>query len=83
MHPERLGPWRIERRVGAGGMGNVYLGVHETTRERAAVKVLPAAMAREEGFEQRFSREIAALRKLSHRHIVRLFEDGEIGRAHV
>ena len=76
MHPERLGPWRIERRVGAGGMGNVYLGVHETTGERAAVKVLPAAMAREEGFEQRFSREIAALRKLSHRHIVRLFEDG-------
>ena len=76
MHPEHLGPWRIERRVGAGGMGNVYLGVHETTGERAAVKVLPAAMAREEGFEQRFSREIAALRKLSHRHIVRLFEDG-------
>lgn len=76
MHPERLGPWQIERRIGAGGMGNVYLGVHAETGERAALKVLPAAMAREEGFAQRFSREIAALRKLSHRNIVRLFGDG-------
>ena len=57
-------------------MGNVYLGVHAETGERAAVKVLPASMAREEGFEQRFSREIAALRKLSHRNIVRLYGDG-------
>ena len=76
MHPERLGPWQIERRIGAGGMGNVYLGVHAETGERAAVKVLPASMAREEGFEQRFSREIAALRKLSHRNIVSLYGDG-------
>jgi len=76
MHPERLGPWRIERRIGAGGMGNVYLGVHAETGERAAVKVLPASMAREDGFEQRFSREIDALGKLSHRNIVQLYGHG-------
>lgn len=76
MHPERLGPWQIERRIGAGGMGNVYLGVHAETGERAAVKVLPASMAREDGFEQRFSREIDALGKLSHRNIVRLYGNG-------
>lgn len=77
MHPERLGPYRIERRIGAGGMGSVYLGVHETTGQQAAVKVLPASMAREDGFVQRFSREIAVLRQLSNRHIVQLYQDGE------
>jgi len=76
MHPERLGPWRIERRIGAGGMGTVYLGLHAETGERAAVKVLPASMAREDGFEQRFSREIDALGKLSHRNIVQLYGHG-------
>lgn len=76
MHPERVGPYVIDRKIGAGGMGNVYHGVHETTGAPAAVKVLPASMAREDGFVQRFSREIDSLRKLSNRNIVQLFQDG-------
>jgi serine/threonine protein kinase len=76
MHPERIGPYKIYRKIGAGGMGNVYFGVHETTFQQAAIKVLPASMAREEGFVQRFSREIDALRQLSNRHIVELHQDG-------
>lgn len=76
MHPERVGPYRIDRKIGAGGMGNVYHGVHEGTGQEAAIKVLPASMAREDGFVQRFSREIDALRQLSNRHIVQLFQDG-------
>lgn len=77
MHPDKVGPYLIDRKIGAGGMGNVYHGVHESTGQEAAVKVLPVAMAREEGFVQRFSREIDALRQLSNRHIVQLFQDGE------
>ncbi|MCA9013043.1 MAG: serine/threonine protein kinase [Planctomycetaceae bacterium] len=76
MHPDQVGPYRIERRVGAGGMGNVYLGIHKVTGKKAAVKVLPPAMAREDGFVQRFQREVESLRKLSNRHIVELYEDG-------
>lgn len=76
MHPERVGPYLIDRKIGAGGMGNVYHGTHETSAQEAAIKVLPAAMAREEGFVQRFSREIDALRQLSNKHIVQLFQDG-------
>jgi serine/threonine-protein kinase len=76
MHPERVGPYLIEQKIGAGGMGNVYLGRHETTNQPAAVKVLPASMAREDGFVQRFTREIDSLRKVSNRHIVQLFQDG-------
>ncbi len=77
MHPEKIGPYQIDRKIGAGGMGNVYRGVHESTGQVAAIKVLPASMAREEGFVQRFEREIAALRKLNNRHIVELYGNGE------
>lgn len=77
MHPDQVGPYVIEKKIGAGGMGNVYLGVHDDTGQEAAVKVLPASMAREEGFVLRFSREIEALRKLNSEHIVKLFEDGQ------
>jgi serine/threonine-protein kinase len=76
MHPERVGPYRIERRLGSGGMGNVYLGTHEESGQQAAVKVLPAAIAREEGFTERFSREIQALRQLSNLHVVAFYQDG-------
>ncbi len=78
MHPDRIGPYLIDRKIGSGGMGNVYLGVHDETQQQVAVKVLPASMAREEGFVLRFSREIQALRKLSNDHIVKIYEDGKV-----
>ncbi len=53
--PERVGPYTIERKLGQGGMGTVYLGKHDETGQLAAVKVLPASMAREEGFVARFA----------------------------
>ena len=78
MHPDRIGPYLIDSKIGSGGMGNVYHGVHEETGEEAAVKVLPAPMAREEGFVQRFMREISALQQLHSPHIVKLLSTGEI-----
>ena len=77
MHPDQIGPYRITRKIGSGGMGNVYHGVHEDTDQEVAVKVLPASMSREEGFVRRFSREIEAMRQLNSPHIVSLFEDGQ------
>lgn len=79
MTPERIGPYRIERKIGAGGMGTVYLGVHETSGRQAAVKVLPPMLAREPGFVARFEREISALRKLSHPNVVELYESSVEG----
>jgi serine/threonine protein kinase len=75
--PERVGRWKIERRLGAGGMGTVYLGNHEETGKIAAVKVLSAGLSRDPGVAERFRREAATLRKLSGPHIVTLFDDGE------
>lgn len=77
MHPDQIGPYTIDRKIGSGGMGNVYHGFHQQTDQEAAVKVLAASMAQEEGFVQRFSREIHALGQLNNKHIVKLYEDGE------
>jgi len=77
MHPDRVGPYLIEKKIGAGGMGTVYLGRHRETDQQAAVKVLPASLAREDGFVARFEREINAMTQLSNPHIVKFFENGE------
>ncbi|HWL06811.1 MAG TPA: hypothetical protein VNQ76_00195, partial [Planctomicrobium sp.] len=47
--PESIGNYRIDRLLGAGGMGTVYLGTHVETGQQAAIKILPPSMAREEG----------------------------------
>jgi serine/threonine protein kinase len=79
MHPDRIGPYLIDKRIGAGGMGNVYLGRHEQTGAIVAVKELPASLAREEGFVLRFNREIEAMRKLNCPNIVKFFDNGTDG----
>jgi serine/threonine-protein kinase len=74
---EKLGPYRITRQLGRGGMGTVYAGVDESTGELAAVKVLAAALGHESGFRERFQSEIETLRMLRHDNIVRLIGFGE------
>ncbi|MGC1274787.1 MAG: serine/threonine-protein kinase [Planctomycetaceae bacterium] len=75
---DRVGPYVIDRKLGTGGMGTVYLAVHEETGRRAAVKVLPASLAREEGFLARFEREIAALRQIENPNVVKIFDSGTV-----
>jgi serine/threonine-protein kinase len=73
---ERLGPWTIDRELGRGGMGRVYLAHDERDGRQAAVKVLAAELAQDAGFLHRFQREIDALSQLSHPNIVQFFEAG-------
>ena len=79
MDQKQIGPWVIERKLGAGGMGTVYLGKHVETSQMAAIKVLPASLAREEGFIERFKREIDSMEKLKSPHIVEFYESGNEG----
>lgn len=74
---EKLGPYRIVRVLGRGGMGTVYEGIHEETGERAAVKVLSQALADDGNFSERFLAEIETLKQLKHPNIVELYGDGE------
>ena len=77
MQFQRLGPYRIGKKLGQGGMGAVYEAVDATSGEAAAVKVLTPALASEEGFRSRFEAEIESLKKLRHPNIVRLYGYGE------
>lgn len=61
--PRRVGPWLVERRLGAGGMGVVYLGRHEDGR-RGAVKVIADRLVHEPAFRSRFAREIRVLERV-------------------
>lgn len=80
MQLERIGPYKFVRELGAGGMGTVYLGLDERNDgAQAAVKVLPASMAREPGFVARFTREIDAMRTVHGPNIVELLDAGEEG----
>ena len=72
-----LGPYQLVRALGRGGMGVVYEGVDVETGQRAALKVLPAALNEEEDFRTRFESEIETLRRLKHPNIVRLYGFGQ------
>lgn len=73
---EQLGPYRVERVLGRGGMGAVYAGVGESG-ERVALKILQPDLAADENFRERFQAEIESLKKLRHPRIVELFGYGE------
>jgi serine/threonine-protein kinase len=77
MEFEQLGPYRIGRKLGRGGMGTVFEGLDPQTGQRVAVKVLSPNLAQEEGFRDRFELEIESLKKLRHPGIVRLYGYGE------
>jgi tetratricopeptide (TPR) repeat protein len=64
--------FKIERQVGAGGMGVVYRACDLETQEIVAVKLLKDAGAD----RRRFSREVRGLAQLHHPHIVRYIADG-------
>ncbi|MFE7296268.1 MDR family MFS transporter [Streptomyces sp. NPDC057579] len=61
--PTHIGPYRLIARLGAGGMGLVYLGRSEAGRT-VAVKVVQAEHAQHPEFRRRFAREVAAARKV-------------------
>jgi serine/threonine protein kinase len=62
--PERIGPYVVLGRLGAGSMGQVYLGRSATGR-LVAVKTIKVELAEEAGFRHRFAQEVAAARKVS------------------
>ena len=62
--PQSIGPYRLVGRLGAGGMGRVFLGMSAVGRP-VAVKIVHAELAADPEFRTRFSIEVAAARKVS------------------
>ncbi|HLJ96543.1 MAG TPA: WD40 repeat domain-containing serine/threonine protein kinase, partial [Gemmataceae bacterium] len=75
--PERLGGYRILRKIGHGGMGVVYEAEQEALGRHVALKVLPFARHLEPTFRERFQREAQAAARLHHSNIVPVFGVGE------
>ena len=73
---ERLGAYRIERSLGEGGMGVVYLARHVDSGERVALKVIRQAWA-DDHMRKRFRREAEILARLAHPGICRFLEAQE------
>jgi serine/threonine protein kinase len=68
-----LGPYVLERRIGEGGLGRVYLGVQPDIGLRVAIKVLGTQDAPPpDGFIERFQKEAQALARVSHPNVVRI-----------
>src|SRR5215831_7988277 len=72
----RLGPYEIVAPLGAGGMGEVYRARDTRLDRIVAVKVLPADLAADAQFRERFEREARVISSLSHPHICPLFDVG-------
>ena len=72
----RLGQYRLGERIGAGGMGEVYLAEHELLKRPCAVKLIrPEAITRA-GTVERFEREVRINATLSHPNTVEIFDYG-------
>jgi serine/threonine protein kinase len=74
--------YRLERELGKGGMGSVWLAHHKVSEQAVAVKILPAGLARDREVRERFLQEAKALAKLDHPCIVPLVTFSSKGDEH-
>ncbi|MEV6273858.1 protein kinase [Nocardia sp. NPDC051832] len=72
-----VGGYRIERVLGAGGMGTVYLAQHPSLPRTDAIKVLSAEHTADDEFRARFEREANLAAGLDHPNIVSVYNRGE------
>jgi len=74
----RFGPYTLVRRIGEGGMGEVYLAREEANGRACVVKKVLARLAGNAQFHARFRDEARVVLRLSHPHIVRVWDMGEV-----
>ena len=72
--PARIGPFRIVARLGAGGMGKVYLGRAESTGKAVAIKTIHGDLVTDREFRARFAREVAAARQVRGSYVAELVD---------
>lgn len=73
----RLGRYEIRSRIGAGGMGDVYLAQDIALDRKVALKILPAEVAANQDRMRRFVQEAKAAAALNHPNIAHIYEIGE------
>ena len=76
-YPSQIDEYRVIRLLGSGGMGEVYLVEHPRLPRRDALKLLDAALSRNQQFRARFNREADLLARLRHPNIITVYDRGE------
>jgi serine/threonine-protein kinase len=71
------GRYRLEARIGSGGMSTVYRAFDETLQRQVAIKLLNREVASDSDQLERFRREARAVAQLSHPHVVGVIDQGE------
>src|SRR5262245_52423301 len=72
----QLGPYKVIKLLGEGGMAAVYEAYHEAMDRSVALKILPRHFASDEQFLKRFQQEARLLAQLQHPHILPVFDFG-------
>jgi eukaryotic-like serine/threonine-protein kinase len=75
--PERLGDYRILRKIGSGGMGVVYEAVRESLHSHVALKVMHARFRGDQTYVRRFHTEASSAARLHHTNVVSVFDYGK------
>lgn len=72
------GRYRIEETIGAGGMSTVYRAMGNAGDQAVAVKVFRKELVGDSKLRERFRREATNTRRLAHRNVIEIFEEGEL-----
>lgn len=78
----KLGPYHLVAKLGEGGMGVVFRAVHTKLDKIVAVKILSASFVHHPDAAARFQREMKAVGRVNHPHVVQAFDAGEIDGTH-
>lgn len=73
---ERLGPYILKQKLGAGGMGEVYLGEHALMKRHCAIKLIHPERARDQDTQDCFAREAKATAQLTHWNTIEVYDYG-------
>ncbi|KAK6462602.1 hypothetical protein DFJ63DRAFT_288028 [Scheffersomyces coipomensis] len=91
-HPQKIGPWKLGKTLGSGATGRVLLATHQTTGQKAAVKVVSKSELQDEdnphkksnnepGLPYGIEREIIIMKLLTHPNVLRLYDVWETSKA--
>ncbi len=73
-----IGEYHVTGRIGEGGMGTVFAGIHPVIGKKVAIKVLNPAFSHDREIVDRFAQEARAVNQIAHRNIVDIFAFGQL-----